>query len=73
VTGGADKVQTNMYPRIVVRVQNTFDFQLFLQVRFELVVYVIDDSVVAFFFVYLIAVSDRIHDCQLKNNNSRRQ
>lgn len=52
---------------VVVRGQRAFDFQLLLQIIFELGIDVIDDRLEAVFFVYLIAVTDCVANCQLKH------
>lgn len=68
VASWADEVQANVYAAIVACGQWSFDFQLLLQISLELGINVIDDCFEWIVFVYLIAVADRIANCQLQTN-----
>lgn len=55
-----------MNPTVVARRQRPFDFQLLLQIRFELRVNVVDDRFERIVLVDLITISNGVADGQLQ-------
>lgn len=61
-TSGADEVQADVQPAVVVGAQRAFDLELLLEVSLELRVDIVHHSLEAVFFVHLVAVADCVAD-----------